>query len=32
MHRSSSLGSSDAEDHRLIGIASTHGLLKFLLD
>ncbi len=31
MHRSSSLGSSDAEDHRMMGIASTHGLLKFLL-
>lgn len=31
MHRSSSLGASDAEDHRMMGIASTHGLLKFLL-
>jgi Zn-finger nucleic acid-binding protein len=32
MQRSVSLGVSDADDHRLLGIASTHGLLKFLLD
>ena len=32
MHHSSSLGPSDTEDHRVLGIASTHGLLKFLLD
>ena len=29
---SSSLGIGDSDDHRLIGIASTRGLLKFLLD
>jgi Zn-finger nucleic acid-binding protein len=32
LRRSSSLGIGDADDHRLTGIASARGLLKFLLD
>ena len=32
LRRSSSLGIGDSDDHRLIGIASARGLLKFLLD
>jgi Zn-finger nucleic acid-binding protein len=32
LHRTSSLGIGDADDHRLTGIASARGLLKFLLD
>lgn len=32
LRRSSALGIGDSDDHRLIGIASTRGLLKFLLD
>lgn len=32
LRSSSSLGISDADDHRLTGIASARGLLKFLLD
>jgi Zn-finger nucleic acid-binding protein len=31
-HRSAALGIDDADDHRLTGIASARGLLKFLLD
>jgi Zn-finger nucleic acid-binding protein len=32
LHRSAALGIGDADDHRLTGIASARGLLKFLLD
>jgi Zn-finger nucleic acid-binding protein len=32
MHGSAGLGVADDEDHRLTGIASARGLLKFLLD
>jgi Zn-finger nucleic acid-binding protein len=32
LHRSAALGIGDADDHRLTGIASAGGLLKFLLD